>query len=70
MAAYSICRRQKKLPEFRCNVAQTACGWLNLFERHNFSKPRVDFVDTLYIPNAILNEPMVSANIRLCIIIS
>jgi hypothetical protein len=40
---------KKKLPEFRCNLPQTACGWLNLFARHNFSKPRLDFVDTLYV---------------------
>jgi hypothetical protein len=29
----------KKLPEFHCNLPQTACGWLNLYARHNFSKP-------------------------------
>jgi hypothetical protein len=54
MAAYSICRR----PEFRCNLPQTACGQLNLFARHNFSKPRVDFVDTLY--NILINLSRVS----------
>jgi hypothetical protein len=31
------------------NLPQTACGKLNLFARHNFSKPRRDFVDTLYV---------------------
>jgi hypothetical protein len=50
MAAYSIFDlKKKKLPEIRCNLPQTACGLLNLFARHNFSKPRVDFVDTPYI---------------------
>jgi hypothetical protein len=40
---------KKKLQEFHCNLPQNACGWLNLFARHNFSKPRRDFVDSLYV---------------------
>jgi hypothetical protein len=49
MAAYAnqLAAKEIKLPEFHYDLPQTACSWLNLFARHNFSKPRRVFVDTL-----------------------
>jgi hypothetical protein len=38
----------KKRPEFHYRLPQTACGQLNLFARHNFSKSLGDCVNTLY----------------------
>jgi hypothetical protein len=40
---------KRKLPEFHYDVPQTARGELNLFARHKFSKPRRDFMNTLYV---------------------
>jgi hypothetical protein len=48
MAVYANLLAAKELPEFHYDLLQTACSWLNLFARHNFSKPRRDFVDALY----------------------
>jgi hypothetical protein len=46
MAAYTNLLAAKKNSEFHYDLPQTACGYLNLFARHNLSKPRRDFVDT------------------------
>jgi hypothetical protein len=37
----------EKLLEFHYDLPQTVCSLLNFFARHNFSKPRRDFVDKL-----------------------